>query len=520
MRFVILHYHLFKNAGSTVEDILDHSFGDRFATLETPVSGGVISNEEIVRYLDSHPELRAFSSHQIRHPLPQAAGYLFFDICFLRDPLDRLRSFYDYFRQRPNPEDPMSHLANESTLGDFVAGMIRDYPLFVRNNQVNLIACGGDSDEPGGQDLELAIHRVMASSFLGVVDCFGTSVAAGERALRSAFPELDFRRPPVNVSRGLEGSVSSRTEALREACSPEVFDELMRITALDRELVDRARKEIQRRLNRPESGPVVPGRRGFESAAPGITPTPPVGLIRRLSNLRSDWVELMRGSGKRLFDRVYYGSGQGLLHFLLSGAYEGRTPHPLFDTAFYLRKYPDVAAAGINPLVHYVRYGAAEGRKPHPLFNPDYYGVVDGNPLVRFLDSGATARNPHPLFDCPAYLEANPDALAGGQNPLLHYLSTHGTAGAQANDLVEAAAAISLDIHDIPLTVFLLGESAGHGLSQALWEGALSRASRHGLRGSVAVAWLDPDGAARWLAEPQQLPFCRAINIDQLRDRS
>src|SRR5580693_3982290 len=175
MRFVLLHYHVFKNAGSTIEDILDHSFGERFGTLETAVGGGLVSNEDLIRYLDARPELRALSSHQIRYPMPAVPGYLFFDICFLRDPIDRLRSFYDYFRQRPNPADPMSGLANNCSLGDFVAGMVAEHSLFVRNNQVNLLACGGDSDEPNESDFELAVRRMMAASFLGVVDCFEQS---------------------------------------------------------------------------------------------------------------------------------------------------------------------------------------------------------------------------------------------------------------------------------------------------------------------------------------------------------
>ena len=45
----------------------------------------------------------------------------------------------------------------------------------------------------------------------------------------------------------------------------------------------------------------------------------------------------------------------------------------LFDEAFYLRTYPDVARAAIPPLVHYVVIGAREGRRPHPLFDGKYY---------------------------------------------------------------------------------------------------------------------------------------------------
>ena len=50
------------------------------------------------------------------------------------------------------------------------------------------------------------------------------------------------------------------------------------------------------------------------------------------------------------------------MHYVSSGGFEGRAPHPDFDGAFYLTSNPDVAAAGVNPLVHYVTAGRAEQR--------------------------------------------------------------------------------------------------------------------------------------------------------------
>lgn len=38
----------------------------------------------------------------------------------------------------------------------------------------------------------------------------------------------------------------------------------------------------------------------------------------------------------------------------------------LFDQAWYLGQYPDVAASGIEPALHYVKFGAAMGRRPGP----------------------------------------------------------------------------------------------------------------------------------------------------------
>ena len=536
MRLVILHYHIFKNAGSTIEDILDHSFGERFAKLDTSAGEGLISNPELVRFFDARPDLRAFSSHQVRHPLPEAPGYLFFDICFLRDPIDRIRSIYTYFRQKPNPADAMSDLANRTALGDFIAGMIQDFPLFVKNVQVNLLACGGDSDEPEPRDLDVATERMLATSFLGVVDCFDQSVAAGAHALRCAFPELDCARPAVNVSDGLEGTVASRTEKLRQACTPEVFEELLRLNALDRQLVDRARAEVLRRFGqmprRTAARPVQPEQRHAQAPA-GVFTT-----ARRIVRLAPYWRQLSGSALKTLFDADYY--GHPLLHFLLQGAYQGRQPHPLFDPAFYLRKYPDVAAAGVNPLCHYLKHGAAELRQPHPLFDPGFY--LDRNPDVRragvnplvhyvrhgaaedrkphplfepshyrnscaeapgqnllehFLESGAGAANPHPLFDCEAYLDAHPDAQ--DINPLVHYLLSD--ADRPAGPMPEPAAIAHIEIQDVQVTVVLLAGSA----------------ARQGISGNVSLVWPDADGLARWLADPQQQPFFDAVRLDQIR---
>ncbi len=79
----------------------------------------------------------------------------------------------------------------------------------------------------------------------------------------------------------------------------------------------------------------------------------------------------------------------------------------LFDGDFYLEKYPDVRAAGLDPLRHYVEHGAAEERKPNRLFDPAYYlrqrpeaRAVGVDPLVDFLEGGGAVANPHPLFDC------------------------------------------------------------------------------------------------------------------------
>jgi len=45
----------------------------------------------------------------------------------------------------------------------------------------------------------------------------------------------------------------------------------------------------------------------------------------------------------------------------------------LFDRSWYLASYPDVAAAGLDPLEHYARFGRLEGRRPSAYFDDAWY---------------------------------------------------------------------------------------------------------------------------------------------------
>jgi hypothetical protein len=144
-------------------------------------------------------------------------------------------------------------------------------------------------------------------------------------------------------------------------------------------------------------------------------------------------------SAHPLFDARYYleknpdvrnSRWPPLLHFLLWGGFEGRSPHPLFDPKWYTDQYPDAGFCGLNPLQHYIRFGWREGRNPHPLFNTAWYlnsypevKAAGCDPLVHFLKSGAAeGHQPHPLFDTRWYLRRYPEARESGLNPLVHYL--------------------------------------------------------------------------------------------------
>lgn len=67
----------------------------------------------------------------------------------------------------------------------------------------------------------------------------------------------------------------------------------------------------------------------------------------------------------------------------------------LFDAQWYLRTYPDVAQAGVDPLRHFLAVATTELRDPGPYFNTAHYlslypdiAAHNLNPLVHYLRAG------------------------------------------------------------------------------------------------------------------------------------
>jgi glycosyltransferase involved in cell wall biosynthesis len=180
-------------------------------------------------------------------------------------------------------------------------------------------------------------------------------------------------------------------------------------------------------------------------------------VLSRLRHIRARRRDVELISSSHLFDRDWYldrypdvrAAGiDPALHYLDRGASEGRAASALFDTRWYLAQHPDVAAGGTNPLVHYLRYGACEGRAlrdvrrqaerreeceqiaSSDLFHREWYlerypdvRAAGIDPAVHYLECGAReGRNPSERFDTRWYLAHNPDVAAAAANPLLHYL--------------------------------------------------------------------------------------------------
>jgi len=116
----------------------------------------------------------------------------------------------------------------------------------------------------------------------------------------------------------------------------------------------------------------------------------------------------------------------------------------ILDPEWYLRRYPDVSAAGLDPLRHFSAHGAAERRDPNPWFDSAWYGSHYSDvgssgidPLLHYLRSGAAElRNPHPRFDAAWYVDQHPEAAG---NPLVFHLRIGSARGYKTEKPIEIA---------------------------------------------------------------------------------
>ena len=246
-RDVILHYHFFKNAGSTVESILENNFRNRFARLDSDDYNATLPNDALLDFLTTRPEVVAVSSHHLRPPKPLDDGFIFHDILFLRHPVARLWSLYDFYRRTDLGTDPLAAAAKTRDAQEFFQLLTEEYPHHVNNAQVSLLANAGEK-LPTDSDLAVAADVISQATVLGLAELFDESAVSAENSLARAFPGVDFSYVRQNVSDGRPTILDDQLARLRKHCGTEIFDRIIKLNQLDLALVQMAQEEVSRRF--------------------------------------------------------------------------------------------------------------------------------------------------------------------------------------------------------------------------------------------------------------------------------
>lgn len=250
-RPLLVHYHIYKNAGTSVEKNLSESFGDRWAPFEGPSEQSVLSNRDVVAFAEANPRISAISSHKAR-PFPAVDG--FFPVLFLRHPIDRARSMYRFAKRDPAQVDHA--LARDGSFKDYVDSWLDSPGSVLRNYQVAHLSqasfrvpdlwCAA----PRPDDLQEANDYLRSLPFFGLVRRFEESCRGFEACYGRTFPALRMR--PVRENASTEDALSERAalDIARAELGEAVYWRLVEANQFDLALYDTAVNLFDRNLAR------------------------------------------------------------------------------------------------------------------------------------------------------------------------------------------------------------------------------------------------------------------------------
>jgi hypothetical protein len=205
---------------------------------------------DLLEFLGQNEEIAAVSSHHLRYPRPVDRQIVFFDCCFLRNPLARLYSCYNYFRGS-NSDGLYARWACSYSPREFVARLLNEAPHQLGEVQVTQLANAGVFTRPADeQDLERATALIRDMAIPGLVEMFDESLVVAEYYLRPAFPSLRLEYVAQNVTHSARHPAAESRGYWEDLWGQDLYKQLMRMNEMDMELVRRAKCEVLRRLDR------------------------------------------------------------------------------------------------------------------------------------------------------------------------------------------------------------------------------------------------------------------------------
>jgi hypothetical protein len=243
-RCIIVHFHFFKNAGSSVEYLLEQQFGADFERFEPGAPTETFPATVLEPMLENNQQLRALSSHTICFPLPSRPDWSVFPVVFLRHPLDRILSVYN-FERKQDSQNPGAIAAKTHGLGDYIEALLATpHERALCNYQAWMLADHSADIADDDALLQAALKTSNRLPVVGVVDEFAESVRRLTQWLSPYFPGLDLQPVRYNRTSPVLSQLDERIDGLRKSIGNRLFERIESENSVDFELYRMARQRL------------------------------------------------------------------------------------------------------------------------------------------------------------------------------------------------------------------------------------------------------------------------------------
>ena len=263
-RSVIVHYHTFKNSGTSFDELLTANYQDAHLCFDGPFPYTLFNQQELLKVIRRNPNKIAFSSHSIRLPVPTDLEHNAIAALFVRHPMLRIRSVYGFEMRsaeaanrtknplkkkktgnaQPSFDQWVTYLRNDKTM-NLNAGLLS-------NSQTHMF-CGvfGSvglaktflADDPNSfriSDLDQAKRNLLAIPLLARTEAYEDDVKRFPSILSKYGIEFSYKDlPAANVThQEVRQPIKQRLEQIRKDLSPDNWTWMNKANQQDLELYE------------------------------------------------------------------------------------------------------------------------------------------------------------------------------------------------------------------------------------------------------------------------------------------
>lgn len=241
---IILHNHIFKNAGSSLDKILQLNFKNKFEDNKDNIVD--INNLVYLSNLIKKNDLRSISSHAFYGPILFEDTLKSFNIVFLRNPIHRILSAYEFERKQDiniYGSYPAVVKAHELNFKEYILWRL-DQNNSIRNFQLTKMVRDGFRLNTQMKYSRKDIIKIFDQyDFVGLVEMFDSSIKKLQNSLANHNINLKIMSARYNVNNALS-EINDRDYFIKNELGSSLYAKLVSANEYDFHLHDYALEKV------------------------------------------------------------------------------------------------------------------------------------------------------------------------------------------------------------------------------------------------------------------------------------
>ena len=225
-RKVILHGHMFKNAGTSVDKLLLNNFGKGFVDHRDDVKMQHGKQTYLIDFLQKNKKIRALSSHHLPLPLEPVADIDLLFIIMLRHPIVRVGSVYR-FEKIQKRDTPGAIAAKKYNFQDYIRWRLDARPVVISNYFVQYCTSTLPINTSLKDRYQSALYFSEHTAFTGIVEFFDSSMVFIRDKVEASGIKFMTKSVRENITDARNEPLEHKVSKLKTELGSALYDELV-----------------------------------------------------------------------------------------------------------------------------------------------------------------------------------------------------------------------------------------------------------------------------------------------------